>query len=208
MKKLLIWGASDQGVVTLDIALSMDCYDVIDFLAFKEKKHRKILGYKIYRESEVDLKLFLSNYDEIIVATGNNNLREVKVNILDYLGYPLSSIIHPSAIISSSASIKKGCIIGANAVINAFAKVGKGCIINTGVIVEHDCKIEDYVNISPNTAMAGHTRIGRKTFIGIGATIINNISIGCDVVVGAGSVVIKDVMERTLVVGVPAKVIQ
>lgn len=208
MKKLLIWGASDQGVVTLDIALSMNCYDVIDFLAFKEKKHRKILGYKIYRESEVDLKLFLSNYDEIIVATGNNNLREVKVNILDYLGYPLSSIIHPSAIISSSASIKKGCIIGANAVINAFAKVGKGCIINTGVIVEHDCKIEDYVNISPNTAMAGHTRIGRKTFIGIGATIINNISIGCDVVVGAGSVVIKDVMERTLVVGVPAKVIQ
>lgn len=78
MKKLLIWGAGDQGVVTLDCALSMKRYSQIDFLDFKEKESRKISGYPIYREKENILNDFLKSYDEIIVATGDNSLREKK----------------------------------------------------------------------------------------------------------------------------------
>lgn len=40
MKSLLIWGAGDQGTVTLDCALAMKQYDKIDFLEIKEKGHR------------------------------------------------------------------------------------------------------------------------------------------------------------------------
>lgn len=31
MKKLLIWGAGDQGLVTLECALAMNAYEQIDF---------------------------------------------------------------------------------------------------------------------------------------------------------------------------------
>ena len=37
MKRLLIWGAGDQGIVTLDCALAMKRYSCIDFMELKEK---------------------------------------------------------------------------------------------------------------------------------------------------------------------------
>ena len=37
MKKLLIWGAGDQGTVTLDCALAMNCYCKIDLLDIEER---------------------------------------------------------------------------------------------------------------------------------------------------------------------------
>ena len=50
--------------------------------------------------------------------------------------------------------------------------------------------------------------IGRDCFIGGGAIILGNIKIGDKAVIGAGAVVVKDVPARTMVAGVPAKVIQ
>lgn len=41
MKKLLIWGAGDQGLVTLECALAMNAYEQIDFLEIKEKEVEK-----------------------------------------------------------------------------------------------------------------------------------------------------------------------
>jgi acetyltransferase-like isoleucine patch superfamily enzyme len=44
--------------------------------------------------------------------------------------------------------------------------------------------------------------------VGAGATVRQGIYIGPDAIVGAGAVVVKDVVTRTTVVGVPAKVIE
>lgn len=206
MKKLLIWGAGDQGIVTLDCALAMKDYEQIDFLALKEKKCRKIPGYMIYSEEQTALEDMLKAYDEIIVATGDNDLREQKIHILDSMGLVLGRLIHPSAVISPLAKVSKGCTVLANAVINPNAAVGTGCIINTAAVVEHDCVVEDFVNISPNAAMAGHTKIGKKTFLGTGCTIIDDIQVGKQVIVGAGAVVIQNVPDHAVVAGVPAKI--
>lgn len=205
MKRLLIWGAGDQGTVTLDAALAMQRYDEIDFLDMKEKGHREIPGYQIYEEEKVDLEPFLKEYDAVIVAVGSNDLREFRLNKLIRMGMPLATVIHPSSVISPSASIAGGCTVLARAVINPNATVGKGCIINTGAIIEHDCVIEDLVNVCPGVALAGHTVLGKKSFIGIGSTVIDGIKIGKDAVVGAGAVVIRDVPDRVIVVGVPAR---
>lgn len=206
MKKLLIWGAGDQGTVTLDCALAMKTYSKIDFLDFKEKKSREISGYFIYREKEEALEKILNAYDEVIVATGDNNLWETKILKLISMKASLATIIHPTAVISPSAKVSQGCTILANAVINVNASIGIGCIINTASIVEHDCKIEDFVNISPKVSMAGHTKIGTKAFLGIGSTIIDKIEVGKESIVGAGAVVIRNVPERAIVAGVPAEI--
>lgn len=72
MKSLLIWGTGDQGLVTLDAAIEMNCYDKIDFLMIKEKPNCKITGYQIYDEDEINLDVLLDSYHEVIVATGDN----------------------------------------------------------------------------------------------------------------------------------------
>ncbi|RGY97689.1 acetyltransferase [Clostridium sp. AM58-1XD] len=205
MKKLLIWGAGDQGTVTLECALAMNQYAAIDFLEIKEKGHRRIPGRVIYREDDDDIGRIIRSYDEIIVATGSNDLRDKKISRLISMERPLATVIHPTAVISPSAKIAGGCTILANAVVHTNAVVGTGCIINTAAVIEHDCIIEDFVNICPNASMAGHTQIGRKSFLGIGSTIIDGIRIGKEAVVGAGAVVIRNVPDFTTVVGVPAK---
>lgn len=206
MKRLLIWGVGDQGTVTLECALAMRQYGRIDFLSIKEKGSREIPGYFIYKEEEETVSELIKSYDEAIVATGNNDLREKKTSILVSMGMPLATIIHPTAVISPTARISEGSSVMAGAAVNINASIGTGCIVNTGADIEHDCVVEDFVNICPKVSMAGHTRIGRKTFLGIGSTIIDDIRIGKEAVIGAGAVVIRDIPDRAMAVGVPAMI--
>lgn len=208
MKNLLIWGAGDQGLVTLGCALAMQKYAKIDFLDFKEKGHREIENYTIYEESKVDLNTIFQLYDEVIVATGSNDLREEKISVLKTMKIPVATIIHPTAVISPFAQVSRGCTILANAVININAFVGEGCIINTAAVVEHDCIVEDFVNICPNVAMAGHAKVGRKSFIGTGAALIDEIEVGKETIIGAGTVVVKNIPDHVTAVGVPARVVK
>ncbi|MDR4938368.1 DapH/DapD/GlmU-related protein [Rossellomorea marisflavi] len=59
-----------------------------------------------------------------------------------------------------------------------------------------------------NTTYASPVTIGKSVWIGSGATILPGVTIGDRAVVAAGAVVTKDVPERTVVAGVPAKVVK
>lgn len=50
--------------------------------------------------------------------------------------------------------------------------------------------------------------IGKRAWIGAGATILPGVTIGDNAVVGAGSVVTKDVEPDTIVAGNPARLIR
>ena len=50
--------------------------------------------------------------------------------------------------------------------------------------------------------------IGRNVWIGSNATILPGVTIGDDAVVAAASVVTKDVPEKSVVVGSPARVVR
>ena len=51
-------------------------------------------------------------------------------------------------------------------------------------------------------------RIGRGVWIAAGAMVLQGVEVGDDSVVAAGAVVTKDVAPRTLVAGVPARVVR
>lgn len=53
----------------------------------------------------------------------------------------------------------------------------------------------------------GKIKIGDDTFIGMRSIIMPGVTIGKNCVVGAGSIVTKDVPDRCVVAGMPAKVI-
>jgi acetyltransferase-like isoleucine patch superfamily enzyme len=50
--------------------------------------------------------------------------------------------------------------------------------------------------------------IGNKVWIGANATILPGVTIGDGAIVAAGAVVTKDVVPKTLVGGVPARLIK
>jgi acetyltransferase-like isoleucine patch superfamily enzyme len=52
------------------------------------------------------------------------------------------------------------------------------------------------------------TFIGDRVWLGANVTVLKGVSIGDDAIIGAGSVVTKNIPEKAIAVGVPAKVIR
>jgi sugar O-acyltransferase (sialic acid O-acetyltransferase NeuD family) len=94
------------------------------------------------------------------------------------------------------------------AVINAFSTIGNSCIINSNSVVEHDCNLDDFVHMCPNSAVAGGVTMGKRAWVGIGASIRQMVTIGADSFIGAGGVVVNDIPAGATAVGVPAKVLK
>ena len=89
----------------------------------------------------------------------------------------------------------------------AQASIGTGVILNTSCSVDHDAQLDDGVHICPGSCLAGEVKVGARSWIGIGASVIQQVRIGLDVTVGAGSVVVSDLACSVTAVGVPARVV-
>jgi acetyltransferase-like isoleucine patch superfamily enzyme len=63
----------------------------------------------------------------------------------------------------------------------------------------------DWCHVAPGTHLAGTVNVGDGAFVGVGAAVVPGRSIGAWSVVGAGAVVVRDVAERSVAVGVPAR---
>lgn len=197
-KKLIIIGASGHGKVIADTAIK-NGYEIIGFLDDNETI-QNILGFPVLGKIETVPK-YQKNY-EFVIAIGSNAIRK---KIAEQYDVKWATLIHPSAVIGMDVQIGKGSVVMANAVINPSAKVGQHCIVNTEAIIEHDNVLADYVHVSPNAALAGTVRVGEGTHIGVGACVKNNLEITDEIVIGAGAVVVKDICEKGVYVGVPAR---
>jgi acetyltransferase-like isoleucine patch superfamily enzyme len=106
-------------------------------------------------------------------------------------------------------------------------RIGKNVFINQGCRLNDIGGIEigDDVMLGPSVSLltSGHPvdparrrmeitsapiRIGKNVWIGASALIMQGVTIGDDAVVAAGAVVTHDVAARTIVGGVPARVIK
>lgn len=98
-----------------------------------------------------------------------------------------------------------GLFVQRSAAVSAGCKLGVGVRLNTGALIMHDAAIGDFTTFAPRSVILGHVTVGKRCYIGANATILPNVKIGDDVVIGAGSVVTRDVSDRSIVKGVPAR---
>jgi UDP-perosamine 4-acetyltransferase len=117
----------------------------------------------------------------------------------------LETVVHPHAVVSSSAELGDGTFVAAGAIVGVSTRIGRGVIVNTGAVVDHDCRIGDNVHLAPGSVLSGSVRIGRDTLVGVGASVRQGITIGSGVVVGAGAAVVHDVADGLTVLGAPAR---
>jgi UDP-perosamine 4-acetyltransferase len=137
-------------------------------------------------------------------STGDNTIRRRLYDQAIVAGLIPVTAIHPSAIVSPSAVIGRGCQIFAGAIVQTSARLGDNIIVNTGAIVEHDCLIGDQVHIATGARLGGEVNVAENAHIGIGATVLQTVSIGAGAIVAAGATVITDVPPNMKVGGVPA----
>ncbi len=203
MNSLAILGASGHGKVVADIA-ELTGWDKIVFFDDAWPELTSNSAWPVMGNTE-NLFAGIDEFSGVFVAIGNNDTRLNKLKQLRDLGVSLPSIIHPNAVISRYSVIDDGCVICAGVVVNADSKIGFGSILNTGCSIDHDCIIDYAVHVSPGARLAGGAKVGKCTWIGIGAVVRQLITIGAYSVVGAGAAVVKNIPESTTVVGVPAQ---
>ncbi len=192
MKSIYIYGASGHGLVVADIARACG-YDNVIFVDDGVNEYPSFEDIK--RTSGIP----------VAFGIGSNSIRAKLYERVQNSGFEIISLIHPSSVISPSATIGKGTVVMPNVVVNAKATIGDGVILNSSCVVEHECIIDDFVHISPNVALAGDVKVGKYTHIGIGSNVIQGIIIGEDTLIGAGSTVVKNIGDLKKAYGNPCR---
>ncbi|MEP6610084.1 MAG: acetyltransferase [Burkholderiaceae bacterium] len=118
-----------------------------------------------------------------------------------------ATVIHPTASVSEFARIGRNVLIMAGVVITSNAAIGDHVCVLPNSVVHHDANIGDWTLIGAGVTIAGGVEVGKCCYIGSGSSLINNVSIGDQVLVGLGTNVIRSIVNRSKVVGNPARVI-
>lgn len=209
-KNIIIFGASGHSKVIVDILEKENIWNIMGFIdSFKREK--EFFGYPILG-TEKDILKIVDDFNIFggIVAIGDNFIRFTVVekikNIL--IDFKFISTIHPSAILGKFVKVGDGTTIMAGTIINADTEIGEHSIINSASVIEHDSKVGDFSTIAPNVSMGGGVRVGNFSTISIGATIKHSIKIGNDIVIGANSLLLKDIFNKSVWFGNPAKFIR
>lgn len=202
--KIVVIGRGGHSKVISDMIHSNKSYEIVGYLDDKYKDVRRIEN--IYYAPITSVKGLVDYFKDIklVIAIGDNRIRQLLVRRLNLPEDYYVTIIHQSAVISPSATIGNGTVVMPNSVINADTKIGLHSIINTGSVIEHDCIVGDFSHVCPCATLAGTVHLDEGVFVGAGATVIPNIKIGEWTIIGAGATVIHDILSHCTAVGNPA----
>ena len=145
----------------------------------------------------------------VLCAVGASKTRK---KIIDGLGSSpyihFATVIDPSVQMSRRVQIGEGTMICAGNIITVDVTIGRHNIINLDCTIGHDAVLGDYVTLYPSVNVSGCSTIGSETELGTGMQTIQGMKVGSQSIVGAGAVVIREIPNRCVAVGSPAKPIR
>ncbi len=208
-KRIFVYGAGGHGKVVADILLASGKAVVTGFVDDDPAlQGAQVLGLPVVGNDDWLRAQAHAGPIAVALGIGANQARRKVAESCQAAGIEILTPIHPAATVARSVKLGRGTVVMAEAVLNADARVGLGVIVNTGAVVEHDVVIGDYAHLSPNSAMGGASSMGELSHLGLGASVLPGIKIGSGATVGAGAVVTRNVPNRVVVVGVPARLLQ
>ena len=166
------------------------CSVTVDKSAQMELNKKFILGWKQFRNSRIETRLYVGKNASLIVN--------------DYFNiYNGSDIrVYPNGILTLNGGF---CNNGVQITCGKKITIGKSCAIAREVIIRD---YDAHRLLHSEHEIAKEINIGDHVWIGNRAIILKGVTIGNGAVIAAGAVVTKDVPEKSLAAGVPAKVIR
>ena len=207
---LVIWGASGHARVVADIVRLRGNFNIVGFIDSMnpDRKGSVFYGATVLGGQEQLKSLRCENVRHFFIGIGDCRTRLDLAAISKQFGFELVTLVHPSATLAQDVALGLGTVIMAGAVINPGSSIGDNVIINTSASVDHDCFVENGAHIGPGAHLGGDVSVGEGSWVGIGAIIKDKIRIGQGAVIGAGAVVLKDIPDRMVAFGVPARIIR
>lgn len=117
----------------------------------------------------------------------------------------LATFVHPMAYVAPNVKMEPGTVIMPQACVSPGTHFGRGCLVMVAATIGHDNEIGEFTHIAAQACVGSYLKIGRGVHIGLNSTIRENLTLGDYSTVGMGAVLTKDVGEKEIWVGNPAK---
>lgn len=203
MDKIILVGAFHE-TIELCLEVGLEILGIIDNELTGSYLEIPILG------TDEDAELLFRKYSNtpLVLVPDPPHIRKRLFDYYNAIGFSFKTVVSPTAKISKTAQIGKGCLIQHGVNVSASVILGDFVKLNTFVNIMHDCKLCDFTTIAPNAVLLGNVFSSESTYIGANATVLPGKKIGTKATVGAGAVVTRDVDEDMIVAGVPAKILR
>lgn len=207
---VVIFGAGGLGREIYDTLLTINAgsqgrqYQVLGFIDEVKAPGTLVNGVPVLGGTEA--LAALRGRAAIIIGIADAGVRK-KLHQQYRAEFDFPNIIHPTAQVSGFARLGSAILIQAYCIVAANASVGDGVMMNAHSGVGHDAQVEDYCAIMSYCDLAGGSQLGTLSFVGTGAKVIPSTRIAAESYLCAGTVVFKDVLEKSKLMGNPAKII-
>lgn len=215
MKNLIILGGSGIGMIAASIANELGYYKILGFLNDVLPVGTNIGKYNTIPVigNTNDLPKFLEDENTLvfIAYVGMQNEKQVfdKIESFKIPSSRFATLIHPTAIIPKGfCKIGNGVLMSPLSQLSPDTTIEDNCILLPNSFVGHDSTLRKFAHIATNAVIGANVIVGKACHIGSNATIREKIIIGDYSLVGAGAVVLNDVLENSIVVGNPARVLR
>lgn len=201
MRKFVIFGAGGHALSIADLLSNIE--NSMFYFCTDQDSIPVPKGFE-----QIPLNHLKSNSEdfEVIIGVGDLQKRANLILELSSSNCIFSTVVHPRAYVSKSASIGKGTIIFSNSYIGPGVQIGDFVIVNTNTVVEHNSQVSDYTVLSPSVTLAGNVEVGESTFLGMGVSVSPDVHIGKGCTIGANSFVNSHIPSHSKAYGSPAKV--
>lgn len=177
---------------------------VLDFYPDYYSEVITVIGNNDYPNFKSIFDCDLGNYliqhpkTKYIIGFSNLYLRIKMQSKLKKFGIEATNVIHPTAVISSSAKMGRGNYVGAYVVISSNATIGDNNIINIGSSIGHDAVIGTNCIINPGVRISGNCIIKNGTLIGANTVVFQGKTIGSECLIDAMTYIDNDIPDFKL----------
>lgn len=202
---IILLGAGGHARVVLDV-LGLCGYVLAGVSAPELMRGSRWQGVEVLGADERVLRL---EADQLLLVNGvgvipGQSVRRTVHDRFSEKGYRFISLVHPSAIVSTSVELAESVQVMAGAIVQPGSRIATGVVVNTGARIDHDCQIGEHAFIGPGATVCGDVRVEAGGFIGAGAVLLPGVTVERNAVVGAGAVVVRTVQAGATVMGNPA----
>jgi len=207
MKRLAIIGTRDLAKQIQHFVTSDNQYEVVGWLDDLETKGTIVNNVPVLGTTD-EAELLYKNglFDCVLIGIGYTRF-DLRQSMYEKLcnKVPFGTFVHSTCYVDPTSKIGEGCVIYPRCIIDMNADIHPNVFINWGSGIGHDAIMHSHSFIAANVLIAGLSEVGMRCMIGNGTTFIDHIHVCDDVTIGGGATVVKNITEKGVYVGTPAK---
>jgi sugar O-acyltransferase (sialic acid O-acetyltransferase NeuD family) len=211
MARLVIFGAGDIARLAHFYFTTDSPHEVVGFVVDRAyRKDDTFLGLPLSDAEEATTRYPPSEHAMFVALSyaKMNGVRAEKYDAMKALGYRLETYVSSRCSYLAQTPPGENCFILEDNTVQPFVTIGNDVTLWSGNHVGHDAVIEDHCFVTSHVVISGYVRVGRRSFLGVNATLRNSITIAEQTLVGAGAIIMKDTKPKEVYLPERAKVFQ